>query len=73
MNEYVLKGKWNEIKGGVKEKWGKLADDDLAIAEGKKEKLLGLLRRNYGYAKDKAGKGYSDFIDRYKGKQVDSA
>jgi uncharacterized protein YjbJ (UPF0337 family) len=41
MNEDVLKGKWNEIKGRVKEKWGKLTDDDLTAVEGKKRETLG--------------------------------
>jgi uncharacterized protein YjbJ (UPF0337 family) len=68
MNEDVLKGKWKEIKGGVKEKWGKLTDDDLTQVEGNKEKLLGLLQQKYGYAKDKAEQEYKDFIVRYKGK-----
>jgi len=53
MNEDVLKGKWTEIKGGVKEKWGKLTDDDLTQVEGNIEKRLGHLQRKYGYAKDK--------------------
>jgi uncharacterized protein YjbJ (UPF0337 family) len=66
MNEDILKGKWNEIKGGVKEKWGKLTDDDLAMVEGKKEKLLGLLQQKYGYAKDKAEQEYKEFIGRFK-------
>ncbi|MBE0569361.1 MAG: CsbD family protein [Deltaproteobacteria bacterium] len=65
MNEDILKGKWNEIKGGVKEQWGKLTDDDLAMVEGKKEKLLGLLQQKYGYAKDKAEQEYEDFIGRF--------
>jgi uncharacterized protein YjbJ (UPF0337 family) len=68
LNEDVLKGKWKEIKGGVKEKWGKLTDDDLTRVEGSKEKLLGLLQQKYGYAKDKAEQEYKDFIGRYKGK-----
>jgi uncharacterized protein YjbJ (UPF0337 family) len=68
MNEDVLKGKWKEIKGGVKEKWGKLTDDDLTRVEGNKEILLGLLQQKYGYAKEKAEQEYKDFIDRYKGK-----
>jgi len=42
MDVDVLKGKWEEIKGGVKEKWGKLTDDDLTQVEGNKEKLIGL-------------------------------
>src|SRR4030066_883455 len=31
MNEDILKGKWKEIKGAEKEKWGKLTDDDLTV------------------------------------------
>ena len=65
MNEDVLKGKWKEIKGGVKEKWGKLTDDDLTRWKDI-EKLLGLLQQKYGYAKDKAEQEYKDFIGRYK-------
>src|SRR5512141_2370901 len=66
MYEDVLKGKWKEIKGGVKAKWGKLTDDDLTQVEGNQEKLLGLLQQKYGYAKDKAEQEYKDFIGRYK-------
>ena len=68
MIEDILKGKWKEIKGEVKEKWGMLTDDDLTAVEGNKDKLLGLLQQKYGYAKDKAEKEYQEFIDRYKGK-----
>ena len=53
MNEDILKGKWKEIKGEVKQKWGKLTDDDLAQVEGKEEQLVGLLQKRYGYAKEK--------------------
>jgi uncharacterized protein YjbJ (UPF0337 family) len=66
MNEDVLKGKWKEIQGGIKEKWGKLTDNDLTQVEGNIEKLLGLLQQRYGYAKDQAEKEYNDFIGRYK-------
>jgi uncharacterized protein YjbJ (UPF0337 family) len=68
MNEDILKGKWKEIKGEVKVKWGKLTDDDLTAVEGEKEKLIGILQQKYGYAKDKAEQEYKDFIGRYKGK-----
>jgi uncharacterized protein YjbJ (UPF0337 family) len=60
MDVDVLKGKWKEIKGGVKEKWGKLTDDDLTRVEGNKEELLGLLQQKYGYAKDKAEQEYKE-------------
>jgi uncharacterized protein YjbJ (UPF0337 family) len=66
MNEDVLKGKWKEIQGGIKEKWGKLTDNDLTQVEGNIEKLLGLLQQRYGYAKDQAEKEFKNFIGRYK-------
>ena len=65
MNEDILKGKWKEIKGEVKQKWGKLTDDDLTQIEGKEEQLLGLLQKRYGYAKEKAEEEYKGFIGRY--------
>jgi len=66
MNEDILKGKWHELKGGVKEKWGKLTDDDLATVDGKVEKLVGLLQTKYGYSKDKAEAEYKTFIGGHK-------
>jgi uncharacterized protein YjbJ (UPF0337 family) len=63
MNEDILKGKWLEIKGRVKEKWGKLTDNDLGEIEGKGEKLLGLLRKKYGYIKDKVELKYKDSVE----------
>ena len=66
MNADILKGKWKEIKGGVKRKWGKLTDNDVAQIEGLEDKLLGLIQRRYGYTKEKAEKEYEEFIGRYK-------
>ncbi|MDR3590312.1 MAG: CsbD family protein [Negativicutes bacterium] len=66
MNDDILKGKWHELKGGVKEKWGKLTDDDLTAVNGKAEKLVGLLQTKYGYSKDKAEEEYNGFIGDHK-------
>ncbi len=66
MNEDILKGKWKEIKGAVKQKWGKLTDDDLTRVEGVKEELLGLLQKRYGYAREKAEQEYKKFIGLFK-------
>jgi uncharacterized protein YjbJ (UPF0337 family) len=40
----------------VKEKWGKLTDDDLDVIEGKKDQLVGRLQERYGYSKEQAEK-----------------
>lgn len=66
MNEDILKGKWHELKGGVKEKWGKLTDDDLTVVDGKAEQLQGVLQKRYGYTKEKAAEEYEQFISKYK-------
>lgn len=63
MNEDILKGKLHEAKGRIKEKWGKLTDDNLVEIEGKNEKLLGLLQKKYGFIKCKAGLEYKDSVE----------
>jgi uncharacterized protein YjbJ (UPF0337 family) len=65
MNRDVIQGKWREMKGKVKEQWGKLTDDDLDKIEGKAEQLLGLLQQRYGYARDKAEEEYKRFTEKY--------
>jgi len=51
-----VEGNWKEMKGKVKEKWGKLTDDDLTTINGKRDQLEGTLQKRYGYAKDQAKK-----------------
>jgi uncharacterized protein YjbJ (UPF0337 family) len=65
LNADIFKGKWKEIKGGIKAKWGDLTDDDLTQIEGNEEKFVGILQKRYGYSKDKAEREYKDFMDRY--------
>lgn len=54
MNRETIQGKWNELTGKIKAKWGKLTDDDLLRINGKREELLGSLQKRYGYAKERA-------------------
>lgn len=54
MNEDIFSGKWHQFKGKVKEKWGKLTDNDLTKINGKREQLLGALEERYGWQKQKA-------------------
>ncbi len=53
MNSEQMKGEWNVIKGKVREKWGKLTDDDLDVIAGKRDQLVGTLQKRYGLAKEK--------------------
>jgi uncharacterized protein YjbJ (UPF0337 family) len=54
MNHDTAAGNWTQLKGKIKQKWGKLTDDDLTRAEGDKEYLVGKLHEQYGLAKDRA-------------------
>ncbi len=54
MNWDTVKGNWMQAKGRVKEKWGKLTDDDLTRIEGNRDQLLGKIQERYGMAKDAA-------------------
>ena len=62
MNDDVLKGKWHQLKGDLKSRWGKLTDDDLDRAEGDAEKLIGRVQERYGYARDEAKREVDDFF-----------
>lgn len=61
MNWDQIKGNWKTFRGQVKQKWGKLTDDDLDIVDGKREELAGRLQSRYGYAKEHAEKEVDDF------------
>lgn len=61
MNKDILEGKWKEIMGKVKQKWGKLTDDDLSKINGSYEKLEGSLQKAYGYRKDEVKKEIEAF------------
>jgi len=54
VNTDTLKGQWTQIKGRVREQWGKLTDDDLDRVQGQAEQLIGRVQERYGVAKDEA-------------------
>jgi uncharacterized protein YjbJ (UPF0337 family) len=56
MNSDQMKGKWKQLKGSVKERWGKLTDDDLDVIDGQEEQLIGTIQERYGIAREAAQK-----------------
>ena len=64
MNKDIIKGKWHEIKGKVKQQWGKLTDDEITKMDGSYEELEGILQKKYGYHKDQAEKEIQRFLDK---------
>ncbi len=62
----ILHGKWHEMKGKAKQKWGKLTDDDLTAIDGKHEELSGAIQKRYGYDKARADKEVHDWLNEHK-------
>ena len=58
----ILLGKWHELKGQVRQQWGKLTDDDLTRLSGKTEELAGILQQRYGYGKAQAEKEINSWL-----------
>lgn len=51
-----VEGNWNQFAGKVKQRWGKLTDDDVAVINGKRQELVGKIQERYGIAKNEAEK-----------------
>ncbi|HCF9543892.1 TPA: CsbD family protein [Pseudomonas aeruginosa] len=64
MNSDVIKGKWKQLTGKIKERWGDLTDDDLQAADGHAEYLVGKLQERYDWSKERAEQEVRDFSDR---------
>ena len=60
MNTTSLKGKWNEVKGKLKQEFADLTDDDLLYEEGKEDELYGRLQQKVGKTKDEVKKMIAD-------------
>jgi uncharacterized protein YjbJ (UPF0337 family) len=54
MNEDIFAGQWKQMRGELKSWWGKLADDELDLIGGHKDKLSGLVQERYGYVREHA-------------------
>lgn len=56
MNKDIFEGKWEQFKGEVQKKWGKLTNDDLDVINGNRKKLAGKIQEKYGVTKEEAEK-----------------
>jgi uncharacterized protein YjbJ (UPF0337 family) len=62
MNSDQLQGKWKQLKGSVKERWGKLTDDDVDVINGQNDQLVGKIQEKYGIAKEEAQRQVEDWM-----------
>jgi uncharacterized protein YjbJ (UPF0337 family) len=65
MNEDIVKGKWKELRGKVRQRWGKVTGDDVEKLKGTHEELVGLLQKRYGYERKQVEKEVQEWANRY--------
>jgi uncharacterized protein YjbJ (UPF0337 family) len=54
MNNDIMQGKWERVKGAVQKNWGKLTNDELDVIDGDRKKLMGAIQESYGIEKEEA-------------------
>ncbi len=59
-----VKGKWKQQVGKAKLAWGKLTEDELLAAEGREDKLTGLIQERYAITRDEARKQVKEFFNQ---------
>ena len=63
MNKDIAAGQWKQLKGKVREQWGRMTDDEVDQIQGRYENLIGKIQEKYGVARDEADKQASEFLD----------
>ena len=63
-DEDIMGGEWEQMKSRIKQRWGRLTDDQLNDISGSGGELAGLIRKRYGYTHEKARKTVDEFIQR---------
>lgn len=62
MNSDEFQGKWKQMKGTIRQQFGKLTDNDIEVIAGQRDKLIGKLQERYGYAREEAEKRAQEWI-----------
>ncbi|MGD2057265.1 MAG: CsbD family protein [Anaerolineales bacterium] len=66
MNNDILAGNWKQLKGLIKQQWGKLTDDDLSRIDGSLERLIGALQERYGIERQDAQTQVEQYLEQAK-------
>lgn len=65
MNRDQIQGEWKQLKGHVKDAWGKLTDDDVARIEGNFDKLAGKIQERYGVEREEAERQINEWNTKH--------
>lgn len=65
VNENILEGKWNQIKGKIKQRWGDFTDDDIDRIRGNRAEMIGVLQEKYGMTQEEAEQELDQFLTAF--------
>ncbi len=65
MNKITMEGDWLQLKGKVRETWGKLTEDDVDVIAGKRDQLVGKLKERYGKSAEMVDREVQDFETKH--------
>lgn len=60
-----IEGKWKQLRGDIRTKWGELTDDEIDVIAGKRDKFVGKIQEKYGIAKDEAERQVNEWETQY--------
>ena len=63
MNRDTTQGKFTQLKGKIKEQWGKLTDDEIDQLDGRRDQLVGKVQERYGIAKEQASRDVDNWLN----------
>ena len=64
MNRDIAQGEWKQLKGKVRQQWGRLTDDEVEQIGGKYDRLVGKIQEKYGNAKDEVAGQVNEFLEK---------
>ncbi len=65
MSNNISKGRWKQIRGKVKERWGKLTHDEITVINGEIDQLVGKIQEKYGLEKERVEKDVREWYKQH--------
>ncbi len=72
MNENIIKGKWQEIRGDIQKAWGRLTNDELEATKGDAKAIAGLIQKKYGEKEEGYKNKLNDIFRRFEDRKDES-
>jgi uncharacterized protein YjbJ (UPF0337 family) len=64
MNRDRVEGNWKQLRGNLREQWGRLLGNESGVDAGRRDQLAGSIQVRQGISKEEIERQLSDFLDR---------